>query len=92
MATTDPTIAPTTSVIHDGLLSRSANLNGSVTQSSQTQTYTFATANKFVDKDIALQIKVADANYIKTVTSVPTTKETNMIYNSTTGKYYVWKD
>ena len=32
------------------------------------------------------------ADYIKTVTSIPTTKETNMIYNSTTGKYYVWKD
>ena len=91
MATTDPTTAPTP-VDNTGLLRRSANLNGSVTQSSQTQTYTFATANKFVDKDIALQIKVADANYIKTVTSVPTTKETNMIYNSTTGKYYVWKD
>lgn len=91
MATTDPTIdsAP---VRNTGLLSRSANLDGSVTQSSQTQTYTFATANKFVDKNITLQIKVADANYIKTVTSVPTTKETNMIYNSTTGKYYVWKD
>ena len=91
MATTDPTTAPAP-VDNTGLLSRSANLNGSVTQSSQTQTYTFATANKFVDKDIVLQIKVADANYIKTVTSVPTTKETNMIYNSTTGKYYVWKD
>ena len=91
MATTDPTIAPTP-VDNTGLLSRSANLDGSVTQSSQTQTYTFATANKFVDKNITLQIKVADANYIKTVTSVPTTKETNMIYNSTTGKYYVWKD
>ena len=91
MATTGPTTAPTP-VDNTGLLSRSANLDGSVTQSSQTQTYTFATANKFVDKDITLQIKVADANYIKTVTSIPTTKETNMIYNSTTGKYYVWKD
>ena len=91
MATTGPTtdVAP---VDNTGLLSRSANLDGSVTQSSQTQTYTFATENKFVDKNITLQIKVADANYIKTVTSIPTTKETNMIYNSTTGKYYVWKD
>ena len=73
-------------------LSRSTNLNGSVTQSSQTQTYTFSTANKFVDKNISLKVKVADDNYITVVTSIPTTKATNLIYNSTNGKFYVWEE
>lgn len=73
-------------------LSRSANLDGSVTQSSQTQTYTFSTANKFVDKNISLKVKVADDNYITVVTSIPTTKATNLIYNSTNGKFYVWEE
>lgn len=73
-------------------LSRSTNLDGSVTQSSQTQTYTFSTANKFVDKNISLKVKVADDNYITVVTSIPTTKATNLIYNSTNGKFYVWEE
>ena len=73
-------------------LSRSTNLEGSVTQSSQTQTYTFSTANKFVDKNISLRVKVADDNYIAVVTSIPTTKATNLIYNSTNGKFYVWEE
>ena len=73
-------------------LSRSINLDGSVTQSAQTQTYTFSTANKFVDKNISLKVKVADDNYIAVVTSIPTTKATNLIYNSTNGKFYVWEE
>ena len=73
-------------------LSRSTNLDGFVTQSSQTQTYTFSTANKFVDKNISLKVKVADDNYIAVVTSIPTTKATNLIYNSTNGKFYVWEE
>ena len=73
-------------------LSRSTNLDGSVTQSSQTQTYTFSTANKFVDKNISLKVKVADDNYVTVVTSIPTTKATNLIYNSTNGKFYVWEE
>ena len=73
-------------------LSRSTNLDGFVTQSSQTQTYTFSTANKFVDKNISLKVKVADDNYITVVTSIPTTKATNLIYNSTNGKFYVWEE
>ena len=76
-----------------GTLSRSdIYLEGSITQSAQTQTYIFSTANKFVDKNISLQIKVADDNYIKVVTSVPTEKATNLIYNSTNGKFYVWEE
>ena len=73
-------------------LSRSTNLEGSVTQSSQTQTYTFSTANQFVDKNISLKVQVADDNYIAVVTSIPTTKATNLIYNSTNGKFYVWEE
>ena len=73
-------------------LSRSTNLEGSVTQSAQTQTYTFSTANKFVDKNISLKVKVADDNYITVVTSIPATKATNLIYNSTNGKFYVWEE
>lgn len=73
-------------------LSRSTNLEGSVTQSAQTQTYTFSTANKFVDKNISLKVKVADDNYVAVVTSIPTTKATNLIYNSTNGKFYVWEE
>ena len=73
-------------------LNRSTNLEGSVTQSAQTQTYTFSTANKFVDKNISLKVKVADDNYITVVTSIPTTKATKLIYNSTNGKFYVWEE
>ena len=73
-------------------LNRSTNLEGSVTQSAQTQTYTFSTANKFVDKNISLKVKVADDNYIAVVTSIPTTKATNLIYNSTNGKFYIWEE
>ena len=73
-------------------LSRSTNLDGSVTHSSITQTYTLSTANKFVDKNISLKVKVADDNYITVVTSIPTTKATNLIYNSTNGKFYVWEE
>ncbi len=76
-----------------GTLSRSdVYLEGSITQSAQTQTYTFLTANKFVDKNISFKVKVADDNYITVVTSVPTAKATNLIYNSTNGKFYVWEE
>lgn len=30
-------------------------------------------------------------DYVKTVTSVPTTKDTSIIYNSTDSKYYLWR-
>ena len=31
------------------------------------------------------------ADYVKTVSSVPTAKDTSIIYNSANGKYYIWK-
>lgn len=75
-----------------GALNRSTSLEGSITQSAQTQTYTFFTSGRFVDKNISFQVKVADDNYITVVTSIPTTKATNLIYNSTNGKFYVWEE
>ncbi len=81
-----------TNAILGTFLGRSTNLEGSITQSAQTQTYTFSTANKFVDKNISFKVKVADDNYITVVTSVPTKKATNLIYNSTNGKFYVWEE
>lgn len=30
-------------------------------------------------------------DYIKTVTSIPTTQDTSIIYNSTDSKYYLWR-
>jgi len=32
------------------------------------------------------------ADYVKTVSSVPSVKDTGIIYNSTDGKYYLWRD
>ena len=31
------------------------------------------------------------ADYVKTVSSVPTTKDTSIIYNSGDGNFYVWR-
>lgn len=46
------------------------------------------------DSDNASRIAsiTGTADYIKNVTAVPTTKDTNIVYNSTNGKYYVWKE
>lgn len=32
------------------------------------------------------------ADYVKNVTAIPTTEDTNVIYNTNTKKFYVWKD
>lgn len=88
-----------------------SNWSGSYAQTTISKTYTFPTASKYVDKDIALTVNVSDANltagnikkdvsilgttgtldYVKTVTSVPSTKDTSVIYNSTNGNYYLWR-
>lgn len=164
-----------------GTLTRSTTLQGSVTQTSKEQTYTFATAEKLVDKDISLKVTVSDGSigaptidsttgkvtakistsgylskdttssalslstqsaatitpgtttktavsagkytlgavtvagdsdlvssnikkdvdifgvtgtldYIKDVISIPSTKDTSVIHDTTTGKYYLWRD
>lgn len=46
------------------------------------------------DSDNASRIAsiTGTADYVKSVTAVPTTKDTNIVHNSTNGKYYVWKE
>lgn len=46
------------------------------------------------DSDNASRIAsiTGTADYVKNVTAVPTTKDTNIVHNSTNGKYYVWKE
>lgn len=46
------------------------------------------------DSDNASRIAsiTGTADYVKKVAAVPTTKDTNIVYNSTNGKYYVWKE
>lgn len=46
------------------------------------------------DSDNASRIAsiTGTADYVKNVTAVPTTKDTSIVYNSTNGKYYVWKE
>lgn len=46
------------------------------------------------DSDNASRIAsiTGTADYVKNVTAVPATKDTSIVYNSTNGKYYVWKE
>lgn len=46
------------------------------------------------DSDNASRIAsiTGTADYVKNVAAIPTTKDTSVIYNSATGKYYVWKE
>lgn len=57
-------------------------------QNDSSKTYTFSTSGRYCTKDIELTVK---ADVIKTVSSVPTTKDTSIIYNSTDSKYYLWR-
>lgn len=60
----------------------------SVTQTTKTKKYTFSTKQKYIDKNIELTV---DADIVSTVASIPTTKQTSIIYNSSDGKYYLWR-
>lgn len=74
-----------------GNLTRSTEWVGSVTQSVKEQTYTFATKNKFLDKNIQF---VVNADVVKTIDYVPTSstsKDTSIVYSSSNGKYYLWR-
>ena len=44
-----------------------------------------------IKKDTEILGITGTLDYIKTVSSVPSTKDTSVIYNSTDGKYYLWK-
>ena len=37
------------------------------------------------------EIALKQDKIISTITSVPTTKQTSIIYNSSDGKYYLWR-
>ena len=72
-------------------LTRSTEWVGSITQSVKEQTYTFATENKFLDKNIKFTVS---ADVVKTVNYVPTSsteKDTSIVYSSSNGKYYLWR-
>ena len=61
---------------------------GSTRQTSQSKKYTFSTKEKYLTKDIELTV---NADIVLTVGSIPTSKQTSIIYNSSDGKYYLWR-
>lgn len=62
--------------------------SGSITQTTQSKKYTFSTKEKYLTKDIELTV---NADIVLTVGSIPTSKQTSIIYNSSDGKYYLWR-
>ena len=62
--------------------------SGSTTQTTQSKKYTFSTKEKYLTKDIELTV---NADIVLTVGSISTTKQTSIIYNSSDGKYYLWR-
>ena len=60
--------------------------SGSTTQTTQSKKYTFSTKEKYLTKDIELTV---NADIVLTVGSIPTSKQTSIIYNSSDGKYYL---
>lgn len=62
--------------------------SGSTTQTTQSKKYTFSTKEKYLTKDIELTV---NADIVLTVRSIPTSKQTSIIYNSSDGKYYLWR-
>lgn len=62
--------------------------SGSTTQTTQSEKYTFSTKEKYLTKDIELTV---NADIVLTVGSIPTSKQTSIIYNSSDGKYYLWR-
>ena len=62
--------------------------SSSATQTTQSKKYTFSTKEKYLTKDIELTV---NADIVLTVGSIPTSKQTSIIYNSSDGKYYLWR-
>lgn len=62
--------------------------SSSTTQTTQSKKYTFSTKEKYLTKDIELTV---NADIVLTVGSIPTSKQTSIIYNSNDGKYYLWR-
>lgn len=68
--------------------------NVSSATASVNATHDFADANftaANIKKGTAIFGITGTLDYVKTVTSVPTTKDTSIIYNSTDSKYYLWR-
>ena len=62
--------------------------SGSTTQTTRSKKYTFSTKEKYLTKDIEHTV---NADIVLTVGSIPTSKQTSNIYNSSDGKYYLWR-
>ena len=62
--------------------------SGATTQTTKSKKYTFSTKEKYLTKDIELTV---NADIVLTVGSIPTSKQTSIIYNSSDGKYYLWR-
>ena len=62
--------------------------SGSTTQTTKSKKYTFSTKEKYLTKDIELTV---NADIVLTVGSIPTSKQTSIIYNRSDGKYYLWR-
>lgn len=69
-------------------LTNGTTWSGTTTQTTQSKKYTFSTKEKYLTKDIELTV---NADIVLTVGSIPTTKQTSIIYNSSNGKYYLWR-
>lgn len=61
---------------------------GTSNQTESSKTYTFSTQDTYLDKDIKFTVT---ADVITEVSAVPATKTTSIIYNTATGKYYLWR-
>ena len=62
-------------------------LDGTASQTNPIETYSFPMSRKYVTKNIDLTVS---ADVVLTVISAPSEK-TSIIYNSTNGKYYLWR-
>lgn len=69
-------------------LTNGTSWNTTYEQNDSSKTYTFSTSGQYLTKNIELTVK---ADVIKTVSSVPTSKDTSIIYNSTDSNYYLWR-
>lgn len=65
-----------------GSLSHNTNWTGSNTQTTQAQTYTFATANTYVDKNIAFTVTAQSSDFAN---SVPTGTNVTLSSSNTSG-------
>ncbi len=87
-STSDQTISPST-----GKLLSSVTVKAVTTANISAENIKKGVTVTVGDTNSATRIKnvTGTLDYIKTVTSVPSTQDTSIIYNSTTKKYYLWR-